>query len=321
MKEDLLLKYIAGNASQQEKEEVAAWIDADVSHLHQLLSLRKSYDAFLWQDTTRQRTTVLQNRRPIARLLRVAAMLAIAFGLGYLLHTTIRTETEAEIQSISVPAGQRTQLTLADGTVVWVNGESTLSFPSRFDRNQRRVELQGEAYFDVQKDPKRQFVVAMPHQTAIRVLGTKFNVRAYADAERVVTTLTEGNVRFEFERSGQRPQYIALARGQKLIYDAPSGRTEMHATSGERELAWKDGLLIFRRTSLREALDMLAERYGAEFTIAPGVPHDDAFTGTFANRSLEQILHFISASSRIKWRYLNNHEGAGKEKIRIEIFV
>ena len=92
------------------------------------------------------------------------------------------------MQTVYVPAGQRTQVTLADGTMVWVNGKSTLTFPSQFASRTRKVELDGEAYFEVQKDPEKQFIVSTAHQSAIKVLGTKFNVKAYRDSEEITTS-------------------------------------------------------------------------------------------------------------------------------------
>ena len=310
MNRELLLKYISGKASQQEKEEVAAWIDADAANLKEFLSFRKSYDAFIWQDTA---ATGIQKKSPktfflspaTQRLLRIAAVFVVAFGLSYMLLQTLQKE-DVEMQTVCVPAGQRTQVTLADGTMVWVNGKSTLTFPNRFSSRTRNVELDGEAYFDVRKDPERQFIVSTAHQSAIKVLGTKFNVKAYKEADEVITTLVEGKVNFEFNNADRQLQYIALAPGQRLVYNSLNGKTELYATSGERELSWKDGKIIFRQTSLREVLDVLADRYNAEFVIRDNVPHDDSFTGTFTNRNLEQILNFISVSSKVRWRYLNN---------------
>lgn len=323
MNKELLLKYISGKASRQEKDEVVTWIDADAANLKEFISLRKSYDAFLWQDTESlsRQTKKTFSLRPVARRVwQIAAIFVVAFGLSYIMIQTFQKEN-VEMQTVYVPAGQRTQVTLADGTIVWVNGKSTLTFPNRFSSHTRKVELDGEAYFDVRKDPEKQFIVSTNHQSAIKVLGTKFNVKAYKGADEVITTLVEGRINFEFNNVARQLQYITLVPGQQLVYNSQNGRTELHTTSGERELSWKDGKVIFRQTSLREALDILADRYNAEFTVRENVPYDDSFSGTFTNRNLEQILNFISVSSKVRWRYLNNNGDAGKEKIKIEIFI
>ena len=323
MDQELLLKYIADKASQKEKEDVAAWIDADAANLKEFISLRKSYDAFIWQDTGAfsKKTKKTISLHPVTqRILRIAAVFVVAFGLSYAMIQILQKE-DIEMQTVYVPAGQRTLVTLADGTTVWVNGKSTLTFPSHFSSRTRTVELDGEAYFDVRKNPEKQFIVSTAHQSAIKVLGTKFNVKAYKEADEVVTTLVEGKVNFEFNNASQQPQYSVMAPGQKLVYYSHNGKTELYTTSGERELSWKDGKIIFHQTSLRDALDILADRYNAEFVIQENVPRDDSFSGTFTNRNLEQVLNFISASSKVRWRYLNNNADAGKEKIKIEIFI
>ena len=322
MNQNLLLKYISGKASQREKEEVASWMDADAANLKEFMSLRKSYDAFFWQDADELKAgqgRVLSLHVLIVKVMRIAAIFVLAFGLSYILIQTLQKE-KVEMQTVGVPAGQRTQVTLADGTMVWVNGKSKLTFPSQFGSRMRKVKLDGEAYFEVQKDPEKQFIVVTTHQSAIKVLGTKFNVKAYKDSEEITTTLIEGKIHFEFNNTAQKPQYIMMAPGQKLIYNSQSGRTELYSTSGEGELAWKDGVIVFKQASLKDALEILADRYDVEFVIRQNVPDDDLFSGTFTSRSLEQILNYIEASSKIRWRYLNSVQGS-EEKMKIEIFI
>lgn len=156
MDKELLLKYIAGKASQKEKEDVATWIDADAANLKEFISLRKSYDAFIWQDTGvfSKKTKKTISLHPVTqRILRIAAVFVVAFGLSYAMIQVLQKE-DLEMQTVYVPAGQRTLVTLADGTTVWVNGKSTLTFPSHFSSRTRAVELDGEAYFDVRKTRK-----------------------------------------------------------------------------------------------------------------------------------------------------------------------
>lgn len=322
MHQELLLKYISRKTSQKETEEVVTWIDSDPANLEKFISLHKSYDALIWQDidklcgkTEKKRSLQIILRR----MIRIAAVFVIAFGLSYILSQALQKE-DLSMQTVSVPAGQRTQVTLADGTIVWVNGRSTLVFPSQFTSQTRNVQLDGEAYFEVRKDPKKQFIISTAHQSRIKVLGTKFNVKAHKDAEDIITTLVEGKINFELNNVNHQQQYITMTPGQKLVYHSQSKKTELYATSGEKELSWKDGKIIFKQTSLKEALDMLAEAYNVTFVVQKNVPDDDSFSGEFINKSLEQILNYIKASSKINWRYLDNAQ-ANKEKSKIEIFI
>lgn len=322
MHQELLLKYISGKTSQKETEEVVTWIDSNPANLKKFMSLRKSYDALIWQDADKLCDKTGKKRSlqiTMQRMIRMAAMFVIAFGLSYILLQVLQKE-DVSMQTVSVPAGQRTQVTLADGTIVWVNGRSTLVFPSQFTSQTRSVQLDGEAYFEVRKDPKKQFIVSTAHQSRIKVLGTKFNVKAHKGAEDIITTLVEGQINFEFNNANHQQQYITMTPGQKLVYNSQSRKTKLYTTSGEKELSWKDGKIIFKQTSLKEALDILAEAYNVTFVIQKNVPDDDSFYGEFINKSLEQILNYIKASSKINWRYLDNAQ-ANKEKNKIEIFI
>lgn len=323
MHQELLLKYISGKASQKETEEVVTWIDSDPANLKKFMSLRKSYDALIWQYADKLCDKAEKKRSLqiiMHRMIRIAAVFVIAFGLSYIMLQALQKDDISSMQTVSVPAGQRTQVTLADGTIVWVNGRSTLVFPSQFTSQTRSVQLDGEAYFEVRKDLKKQFIVSTVHQSSIKVLGTKFNVKAHKGAEDIITTLVEGKINFEFNNANHQQQYITMTPGQKLVYNSQSKKTTLYTTSGEKELSWKDGKIIFKQTSLKEALDILAEAYNVTFVIQKNVPDDDSFSGEFINKSLEQILNYIKASSKVNWRYLDNAQ-ANKEKNKIEIFI
>lgn len=321
MNEELLFKYIYGKASQAEKEKVAEWIDADVNNLKQFLELRKTYDAMIWQDEEvlrKKSVKTISFRRVAVRAMQIAAMFIVVVGMGYLV-SKYSSEEEVKMQTIYVPAGQHMQVALVDGTKVWINGNSTFSFPGKFSKEIRGVKLDGEAYFEVQKDKKRQFIVTTPHQSDIRVLGTKFNVKAYQNNENVTTTLVEGRVNFEFYNDMHHKQSIAMKPGQKAVYNSSTNKVNIYTTSGEKELSWKLGKIIFDHTSLKDVLAMLSEKYDVEFIVDKNVAKDDLFSGTFVNMSLEQILNYIKASSKVRWQYLSNQH-TDKEKTKIKIY-
>lgn len=123
---------------------------------------------------------------------RIAAAVIIAVS-GYYMTTNYIYNKDAQPQTITVPAGQRAQITLADGTRVWLNAQSTLTYASDFGRNDRNVELDGEAYFEVAKNKKLPFYVHT-EMHKVRVVGTSFNVCAYKGSKEFETTLVEGIV-------------------------------------------------------------------------------------------------------------------------------
>lgn len=156
------------------------------------------------------------------------------------------------------------------------------------------------------------------HQSQIEVLGTRFNVEAYAKDGKVLTTLVEGKVGFIFTKDNVSKK-ILMDPGQKLVYDSADSEVRLYATSGESETAWKEGKIIFRNTPLEEGLRMLEKRYNVEFILKNERLKGDSFTGTFMNQRLERILEYFRLSSQIRWRYLDSPD-ITEEKSKIEIY-
>ena len=131
---------------------------------------------------------------------RAAAVLFIPLLVTLMVQHWGNDEQElAQMMEIKTNPGMTTSLTLPDGTLVFLNSESTLSYPSCFDGDTRNVNLQGEAYFEVAKNPEKKFIVSTSHQSQIEVLGTHFNVEAYEKENRVSATLVEGKIGFIYK--------------------------------------------------------------------------------------------------------------------------
>ena len=116
-----------------------------------------------------------------------------------------------------------TTVDLPDGSKVYLNSESSLIYPSSFSGEKRNVQLKGEAFFEVQKDPEHRFIVSGPCQTQIEVLGTSFNVEAFERDSFISTTLVEGKVRFAYQKN-QKLATVEMKPGQKLLYDTTSSQ-------------------------------------------------------------------------------------------------
>lgn len=128
--------------------------------------------------------------------------------------------------TIRVPRGGEYELILPDGTHVWINSDSELSFPARFDSTKREVSLSGEAYFSVRKDKKRPFTVKVGQNVEVKVLGTQFNLQAYPDAQTIETTLCEGSVNVSDGKQKVTltpSQQAGLFQGDHEHYDSQGG--------------------------------------------------------------------------------------------------
>ena len=161
---------------------------------------------------------------------------------------------EERYNTLRVPRGGEYSITLSDGTIVYLNAESELRYPVKFVGEDRRVYLSGEAYFDVVHDKAHPFVVDVKNST-VRVLGTSFDVRAYADEDEVLTTLVQGSVRFS---AGKEP--VILEPGEQVVLDK-SGRLETREVDTYLYTAWKDGVFAFKRQRLEEIMKVVARWY------------------------------------------------------------
>lgn len=178
-----------------------------------------------------------------------------------------RQKKEAEYHTLKVPNGGQFKLVLADGSQVWLNAASSIRFPSAFTGHERRVELKGEAYFEIRHNPEMPFIVSIldhpgaPEGMEIEVFGTEFNVSAYVDETAIATTLVEGSV--GIGRKGPISGYAILQPGQQALMDENMEITIMLADLFE-VTAWKEGIFIFNNEHIESIMRKLARWYDLE---------------------------------------------------------
>ena len=195
--------------------------------------------------------------------------------------------TEILFNTMSTPMGGIYQLILPDQTKVWLNSASSIRYPTEFITSERRVEVTGEAYFEVAKDPSKPFIVTVNDLTGLKVLGTHFNVNAYDDEAEIRTTLIEGSVNVtcgtnsSILKAGQQAQ-ISKTGTIKRSYDIDI----------EEAVAWKNGNFLFNSAGLPAVLRQAARWYNLEVVYEGKIP-DDKFSG--------QIPRSASLSSLLKW--------------------
>ncbi len=283
--EELLQRYIRGEVSEEEKQKVASWLDEKPENMREFLALRKLYDISLWQTGTEQKANhkrfVPSIRRIAIEVVKIAAIFLIGF---FIIKQSIERETEdIQMQTIHVPTGQRAELTLADGTHVWLNSRSTLKFPNKFGTNNRNVELNGEGFFSVYHDEKRPFTV-QTEKYAIHVLGTEFNVKAYHNSSLFETALLKGSVEISSSTMSKRlrlqPNEMAIAN--------QDGLNTFHILD-YNYFKWKEGLFCFEDESIQNLIEklqlyydikidvqqpsLLQHRYSGKFRIKDGIDH------------------------------------------------
>lgn len=223
MDKEILQQYIEGKLDRLQKEKVAEWLDKDAENMQEYLLLRGIYDATLWNGPEHQ---AISNHGKQIRLLReflkIAAIFIVAFGCSYYLISKQRKNTEPEVnmQTVYAPEGQRAEVMLSDGTKVWLNAKTSLSFPDQFKGGERRVELDGEAYFEVTKDTTKHFIVSF-EDYRVKVLGTEFNVKAYSQNKYFEAALLKGSVEVASNYTNEKivltPNTYVYAKEGKLV--------------------------------------------------------------------------------------------------------
>ena len=224
----------------------------------------------------------------------------------YLDSTTITYESnnvqgDSVYNTIQVPRGGEYNLTLADGTKVWLNSQSTLRFPVAFRGKERRVQLTGEAYFDVTPGQKR-FIVETKSMD-VRVLGTAFDVNAYEDETVIRTTLVRGKV--EILAGGK--EACILEPGQQSVLEQSTGKVDVVQVNTSLYTQWKDGRFVFRDNTLEDIMRTLARWYDMEYEFASPDLRVQRFYGVI-NRfeNVKGLLAQFEKTGKVKFEYEGN---------------
>jgi ferric-dicitrate binding protein FerR (iron transport regulator) len=204
--------------------------------------------------------------------------------------------------TLITPRGGEYQVTLSDGTKVWLNTASSLRFPTRFDGKQREVALTGEAYFEVAKDEKHPFIVRTDDMK-VTVLGTKFNVSSYSDDPGQKITLTEGSVRVHNEDELVRDNSgVLLKPGYEAVISKDNHHIDVAKANLEATLAWKNGLFLFDGESLGNIMRTLSRWYDVNVVYADGVDTRFHFTGRIHRyENITGILHLLELTGKVEF--------------------
>ena len=205
----------------------------------------------------------------------------------------LQDDLQAQTNTLYVPAGQRACITLQDGTIVWLNAQSTLIYPSHFYGKERIVSITGEAFFEVSKDKEKPFIVTA-QDAKIRVLGTKFNVYSYPDTKQIKTSLIEGAVQV-FYKSKQ----VILRPNEESI--AQDGKLTVSNIKNPDMLLWRNGIYSFNNERLVEIVRKLELYYDVTINIANPKLQDICYTCKFRQRDgIEKILYTIQKIHHFK---------------------
>lgn len=313
--ETLIVRYLSNEASSEEQMQLFEWTSLDAKH-------QKVFNEYcdLWGKSYKHPVKFdlqsglqkLNNRLAVEEKidatsqqsiwLKVAASLLILFVAGFSVFLLGKYSNYASALTWvekSNPSGLKSTVLLSDGSVVRLNSSSTLRFPEKVKGMKREVYLNGEAFFEVKKDALRPFII---HTSGVqtRVLGTSFNIKSSAQAVEVAVATGKVKVTEGEESEILLPQ-------EKVVYSLQDKKWSRAKTDLERELAWKNNILIIENKTIEEASSMLEEWYGVSFSFETDLIKNCRITGKYKNESLENVLRAIGYSTGIKFQ-LNNKE-------------
>ena len=221
-------------------------------------------------------------------------------GNGYLTYIDHGgTATAVGINTLETPRGGQYQVQLPDGTKVWLNSISSLKYPSKFSEKERKIELTGEAYFEVAKkiaNGKRIPFIVSTNQQQVEVLGTHFNIKAYANDEEVKTTLLEGSVRVAQNNLAKvlKPGEQAIAKSNTAI--------SIKKVDVEEVIAWKNGYFVFEDADIESIMESLSRWYDID-VIFKGEITKQKFGGAFPRTSnINDLLKYLETYRNVNFK-------------------
>ena len=270
MDKELLYRFFRNEVSQEEAFAVQELMESSEEAREAFFAERRLFDTLILGVEPAEKGHLLSLRLLARYAIQAAAVLLIAVA-GAWIWSVVTPRPDVSDNVITVAEGQRAQLILSDGTLVWLNAGSTMRYPASFGSDRRTVRLDGEGYFEVSRNEKVPFVVETS-KADVEVLGTKFNIEAYASG----TALIEGCVRV---RSVNGENSVVLDPHQKAVLTEQGFKvTEF---SDLNPYLWRNGIIYFRDASFDEIIGKLAQYFNVEIIIRNEELLKRSYTGKF----------------------------------------
>jgi transmembrane sensor len=294
----LFERYQAGTATPQERQLVESWF---ASH-DENPDLQPEVDPAVFADLDSRINTMLQltapQRKPAYNWIQIAAALLFTTAAALFLNHKYSkkpqpAETFTEIKAIK---GVKKEITLQDGTSVYLNSGSSVFVSSRFGEKNRTVKLSGEAFFQVHHDRTKPFIIHTG-KLATTVLGTSFDINAYPEDELVKVTVSTGKVKVEgTSNSGKKNLYTdQLVHNQALVYNKLKDSHSIRPSNSDSISSWRSNHLIFENATNQQIARSLSRWYGVEVELSPMGIDGKRYTLSFNNEKADKVMGVLSA--------------------------
>lgn len=319
--EYLIAKSFKGELNQDEKSLLNEWMVASVKNkkkFEEYLRLWKKSETLVLSDAIDIESSLGKTKKRIKEFeskkrrnfyfKQIAAILLLSISLASLYNyffnrAGLNGSEEIVFQEVKAAYGTQTKLFLADGTNVWLNSGSTLRFPISFkNMDERKVELNGEGYFEVTKNDTKPFIVK-GHELDVKVYGTSFNVSAYKEYNSMVVALVEGKVGLVKDYNGKQTELMVLEPNNVAEFNVESNTLKRREdVKMNKYTAWRDGYIVFYGDPIDKVVQRLEKWYNVDIEIGDKTLRDYRFTATLYDESLEQVLSLLSLSSPMQYK-------------------
>jgi ferric-dicitrate binding protein FerR (iron transport regulator) len=336
--DSIIVRYLTGAADRNEKEELLSWLKESESNKEYFFSHKATWDATrINTDSGTHRAWMRINDKinkesPIrkirfAKWFKYAAAVILLAGMGTSLYFALKNPARKPqtiiYTEIRTMEGQKKEVTLTDGTKVWLNSGTFFRYPDNYGKRNREVYLQGEAYFEVKRDTTKTFVVLTDNIT-IKVLGTSFNVNCYPDLDQVETTVISGIVSIENSGSEKDKDVVILNKQEKgtflkdrkkILIQSSNNLTSTVTPLGFKKIAlngeetgntvsWKDRTLVFDNETFEEMAVKLHRWFNVDIIIRDENLKNYRYKGKFDDvRNVFQVLEVIKLTTPIAYEY------------------
>lgn len=231
----------------------------------------------------------------LRKIMQLVAMIMLPVLSALIVYFLTYNSSSGNFVTVTAPKGEKANIILSDSSIVWINSGSSLTYDKHFNRKERRVYLEGEAYFEIAKDTKRPFIV-QTHEMDIEALGTAFNVRSYNEENKVSAVLLEGRIKVKTQN-----QQRILSENERVFIDKSTNLFSTDRVVANDYIQWKDGNLYFENSSFEEIAVTLSRVFNVEIRFASERLRSICFTGTLSNSSIRNALDILSLTSSMHY--------------------
>lgn len=327
MNKNILMKFFRGIASEKEIDQITVWIDKNPKNKQYFASQKAVWTLSSYRPEVGDKTDLQEILSKIKEkntqkwrwvYLSTAAILILCFTLDIslgTLHKIIGTGETTQLTDNTIPTpvaqspapqkkytlytakGTKATIELPDGTKVWLNSDSKIEYPKEFEGNTREVVLEGEAYFEVVKNPGKPMVIKTGKDFSVEVLGTKLSVKSYSNDSSAVATLYSGVVKLHYlKKEGDKKvdRVLDMKPNETCVLQNGAPVAQMLSEKKINEIkAWREGELIFDETPMDEVIRMLERWHGTKFIVENSAIHKYTLSASFESESIVQIMEMV----------------------------